>query len=58
LTTKVDKPYKLDSLDEELDEKRSTAEMGPGHRNNDRSPSWVPGTAVIDKRYDMNEYYD
>jgi hypothetical protein len=54
----VDKPYKLDSSDEILDEKQTTAIWGTGHGHSHRSRSWVPGTAEIDKLYDLNECYD
>jgi hypothetical protein len=54
----VDKLYKLDPLDENLDEKSPATLAGAGHGSSDRSLSWVPGTAAIDKLYDLNEYHD
>jgi hypothetical protein len=51
----VDKLYKLDSLDESLEEKRMTAALGMGRGDGNQSPSWVPGTAAMDKLCNLNE---
>ena len=54
----MDRLYKLDSMDEGLDEKHLTAVWWPNQCRRDGSRSWVPGMAEIDKFNGLNEYYD
>jgi hypothetical protein len=54
----VDRLHKLDHSDESLNEKNPTGLEGAGDGRSDRSRSWVPGTAALDKLYDLIQHYD